>query len=343
MLIFSTFLKINEKMTKDEFIKLVIEWNQNSPHSINVIPGIVWNGERTVRYGNDKLWLDIKEYRNQNIIAVRYEKVGDDGVVWDTDYVMNFNDMKMSILLDRSFSEEALMTSKEFPAPYFIYCLIKGGYVEDDGNLEVSAEPRYLEGDNYHIMDEVIEGKVKYRLPIVYVSKTTEGQEPIDVKTLAYRLKGAAHVLVEKDLSDEEAYLLGIEAGKILKEIHKLKIEEPTVSWWDKYLPKMERKIKALLESPMQIPLQDELIKYYRDNVYLMKDRMVCFCHGDYHLGNMIVHNGGRLIRDFDKFNKFDIKYREEDNQIYLEYHDIVKMYDAILDFMERSFRLEPK
>lgn len=58
---------------------------------------------------------------------------------------------------------------------------------------------------------------------------------------------------------------------------------------------------------------------------------------------NMIVHNGGRLIRDFDKFNKFDIKYREEDNQIYLEYHDIVKMYDAILDFMERSFRLEPK
>ena len=204
MLIFSTFLKINEKMTKDEFIKLVIEWNQNSPHSINVIPGIVWNGERTVRYGNDKLWLDIKEYRNQNIIAVRYEKVGDDGVVWDTDYVMNFNDMKMSILLDRSFSEEALMTSKEFSAPYFIYCLIKGGYVEDDGNLEVSAEPLYLEGDNYHIMDEVIEGKVKYRLPIVYVSKTTEGQEPIDVKTLAYRLKGAAHVLVEKDLSDEE-------------------------------------------------------------------------------------------------------------------------------------------
>ena len=57
----------------------------------------------------------------------------------------------------------------------------------------------------------------------------------------------------------------------------------------------------------------------------------------------MIVHNGERLIRDFDKFNKFDIKYREEDNQMYLEYHDIVKMYDAILDFMERSFRLEPK
>lgn len=58
---------------------------------------------------------------------------------------------------------------------------------------------------------------------------------------------------------------------------------------------------------------------------------------------NMIVHNGGRLVRDFDKFDKFNIGYREEDKQLYLEYTDIVKMYDAILDFMDRAFRLEPR
>jgi len=32
MLLFSTMLGINERMTKDEFIRLVIEWNQKSPH-----------------------------------------------------------------------------------------------------------------------------------------------------------------------------------------------------------------------------------------------------------------------------------------------------------------------
>ncbi len=38
----------------------------------------------------------------------------------------------------------------------------------------------------------------------------------------------------------------------------------------------------------------------------------------------------------------FGIGYREEDKQLYLEYQDIVKMYDAIMDFMEDSFRKEP-
>ena len=57
---------------------------------------------------------------------------------------------------------------------------------------------------------------------------------------------------------------------------------------------------------------------------------------------NMVVHNGGRLVRDFEKFEKFGIDYREEDKQLYLDYKDIVKMYDAILEFIDRAFRLEP-
>lgn len=57
---------------------------------------------------------------------------------------------------------------------------------------------------------------------------------------------------------------------------------------------------------------------------------------------NMVVHNGGRINKDFQKFDKFGIGYREENHQLYLEYRDIVKMYDAILEFMERAFRINP-
>lgn len=59
---------------------------------------------------------------------------------------------------------------------------------------------------------------------------------------------------------------------------------------------------------------------------------------------NMVVHNGGRVIKekDFKKFDKFSIGYREENKQIYLQYDDIVKMYDAIIEFMGISFKLEP-
>lgn len=58
---------------------------------------------------------------------------------------------------------------------------------------------------------------------------------------------------------------------------------------------------------------------------------------------NMVVHNGGRIRKDFEKYDKFKIGYREDDHQLYLEYDDIVKMYDAILDFMERAFRVTPQ
>lgn len=34
---------------------------------------------------------------------------------------------------------------------------------------------------------------------------------------------------------------------------------------------------------------------------------------------NMVVHNGGRIYKDFDKYDKFQIGYREEDHQLYLE------------------------
>lgn len=130
MLLFSTLLDINHTLKKDTFIKLVLEWNQGSPHENNRIKNISWNGERNVHYGDENLWLDIVEYRNQNIIAVRYEKKDENGIVWDTDYVMNFNDMQMAVRLDRSYTEDALTIDPSFSTPHFITLLIEKGYIK---------------------------------------------------------------------------------------------------------------------------------------------------------------------------------------------------------------------
>ena len=40
MLLFSTILNIDKSLTKDDFLNLVIEWNQKSPHDDNVIPDL---------------------------------------------------------------------------------------------------------------------------------------------------------------------------------------------------------------------------------------------------------------------------------------------------------------
>lgn len=198
MLLFSTLLEINDTMTKDSFIQLVLEWNQGSPHEENIIQGIEWHGERNVRYGTETLWLAIEEYRNENIIAVRYEKTEADGVVWDTDYVMNFNDMRMSIQLDRSYLEEALAVDPTFSTPHFITLLIEHGYLKDDGILPMLRKPIFIKADNVDLLTDVINGTSRYRLPVVYISKTYYGEDSVDIWKLSGRLKGVAHVLVEE-------------------------------------------------------------------------------------------------------------------------------------------------
>lgn len=197
MLLFSTMLSITDSLTKDKFIELVIKWNQGSPHVDNVISGIEWNGERNIKFEDGRLSLAIEEYRNGNTIAVRYEKKDDDGVVWDTDYVMNFTTRKMGIRLDRSYLESAVSLNSGFSTPHFISLLIAGNYLEKDNDLLISNKPYYIKDEEIGIIADIVKGK-RYRLPIVYVSKTYYDEFPLDVNWLASRLKGVAHVLVQQ-------------------------------------------------------------------------------------------------------------------------------------------------
>ena len=201
MLLFSTIFGINNSMTKYNFVRSVIKWNQNSAYDENIIPGISWNKEDyNVRFGDDRVWLDIQEFRKKNIVAVRYEKTDSDGVVWDSDYVANFDEMKMTVRLERSYLETALKLNPGFSTPLFITMLIENGFIRKDGVLEVSDKPFFIDGSNIGILSDVINGKSGSGLSVVYVSKTGLNENPVDVFALAERLKGIAHVLVQESI-----------------------------------------------------------------------------------------------------------------------------------------------
>lgn len=204
MLLYSTILDINDSMTKDTFIQLIIEWNQENPYPENRIPDLHWDGQMNVRYGNERLWLEIEEYQNKNIVAVRYEKKASDGAVWDTDYVMNFEEMKMSISLDRSYTEDALMENLQFSTPYFLNSLIDGGYVRNDAELPVLREPMKVGSGNLYVLTNILNKSKRYRLPVIYVSKTDQNDDPLDCLKLAKKLKGIAHVLSEESSDLDE-------------------------------------------------------------------------------------------------------------------------------------------
>lgn len=199
MLLFSTLLPINKGMTKDDFIKLVIRWNKESKYQSNVIPGVQWNGERSIRFGDEYLWLDIQEYRKKNIIAVRFEKIEADGVIWDTDYIVNFDERKIAIRLDRSYSQDAIVDNQKYSTPHFITLLIEEGYLERDFDLPMQRTPHVVDECSLPKLAEIIKDEKKYAFPIVYVSRTVNNEEPVDVGILAGRLKGVAHVLVQED------------------------------------------------------------------------------------------------------------------------------------------------
>ena len=200
MLLFSTILKIDKSLTKDGFLSLVIEWNQGSPHEDNVIRNLKWDGSYNQKFGDETISLEFKEYRNEEIVAVRYVKKLDDGIIWKTDYIMNFRDYKMSIMLDRSFTEDAIGVDPSFTTPLFIRLLIEKGYVVDDNDLPILMNPHLIGCENLSVLTAVINGTKFYDLPVVYVSKTFSNNIPIDVDKLAYALKGVAHIFVQENL-----------------------------------------------------------------------------------------------------------------------------------------------
>jgi hypothetical protein len=205
MLLYSTMLDVNDTLTKEKFIQLVIKWNQESQYEENVIPGLVWDGQMNVRYGDDQHWLEIEEYRNGNTVAIRYQKVEENGRIWSSDYVMNFAAGKMHIQLDRSFTGDANDLDQEFSTPHFLTFLIEEGHMQADGDLPVAREPIYIDKNNSKLLAKVIKGESFYQLPVVYVSKTKRGQYPVDVNLLASKLKGVAHVLVQESPNYDEA------------------------------------------------------------------------------------------------------------------------------------------
>lgn len=205
MLMYSTVLDIDESLTRDDFIRLVIEWNQSSPHQDCVIPDLKWSGQGNIRYGDGSLWLGIEEYRNQNTVAIRYEMTNAEGVVWDTDFIMNFDEMRMAIQLDRSLTEGAQVEDYRFSVPYFVTLLIEKGYLKDDNGLPVLRDSIDITSDNVGLIASIVNHERQFNLPVIYISKTSTNHALVNVDKLCSSLKGVAHVLLEQSCQLDSA------------------------------------------------------------------------------------------------------------------------------------------
>ena len=198
MLLFSTILDINDHLTEEAFTALVIEWNDNSPYPENIVPNVHYPKQLPAHFGTDSLWMDILSVPDEKIIAVRYEKRDAQGAIWDSDYIVNFNQKKIAIRLDRSYIEDSLVIQANFSTPYFIKLLIQKGYLKKDQNLDILTEPLLINDDNTALIPFLKDHFLDYHIPVILVSFNKNQIYPFDIESLAYRLKGIAHVLAFK-------------------------------------------------------------------------------------------------------------------------------------------------
>ena len=90
-------------------------------------------------------------------------------------------------------------------------------------------------------------------------------------------------------LTDKELYLYGIQAGEFLKKIHSISIEEYSDNWEDYYVQKSMKKIDSFRKTNINFSEIETFIDYIVTHQYLLQDRSISLCHGDYHVGNMMI------------------------------------------------------
>ena len=206
MQIYSAIFPIKESLTQDELIKLVIEWNQRSPH--NKITNLNWDGKnQNVKFEEENLSLAIEEIRTYNTIAIRFHQFDENNIIWNTDIVVNFNTHIFSIKLDREATADTIVFVPKFKTPVLVNMLLDRGYVGSDNDMPISDKALLITKENCKIVEDIICKKVVYSMPVVYVTKSW-GKYPVRVQELAYRLRGVAHILMENDAN----------VSKILKE-----------------------------------------------------------------------------------------------------------------------------
>ncbi|MBP3567825.1 MAG: hypothetical protein J6K04_01545 [Lachnospiraceae bacterium] len=200
MLLYSTKFTVKESFAKKEFVSLVLQWNQNSPH--DKMRGISWNEQDyNLHFKDGKRTLAINELVNYHLIAARFRKEDEHGVVWTTDYILNYEERKLAVRLDRETTEDTTKFVPKFSRPHFVRMVISNGYAGKDAELEISNEAISITKSNYKIIEDIIMGNVRYDLPIIYVTKTWAGNYPVKMYELTDNLQGVAHVLKETDAS----------------------------------------------------------------------------------------------------------------------------------------------
>lgn len=195
MLKFSTKLIVNDDLTREVFIDLVVNWlSNNSNYSFGEIKV---DDQLNLCIHNESESLEIKNY----VEALTVHLVAkNEGIIWTNDYVFTqINNQKiLAIQLYSDAFNLSVKLPKTFHKPRLVRQIVQEGYGGMDNDLPVSDYPCMVCEDNTDIAYNLIMHKSVYFMPVVYVTYPRYGiEKPIDFDLMSKNLSGIAHVVVE--------------------------------------------------------------------------------------------------------------------------------------------------
>lgn len=199
MLLYQCELPIKRSITKQMFLKSVLEWAKKD-FGNDELKWSEWEKTLDFSYGDDKtIFIDAKEYKG--ITAFRYEKIKDK-------ITRNSEITFIQGSMDIRYTETVENYDKQFYVPDLIAHLIDSKIISDDNGIEISRYPIMVNNLSFQTISDIVKGKKNFDMPVVYVSKDSDNMDPVNVMELAEALKGAAHVYslsgvwMHKDLSE---------------------------------------------------------------------------------------------------------------------------------------------
>ena len=108
-------------------------------------------------------------------------------------------------------------------------------------------------------------------------------------------------------LTEKEQYLLGREAGKILRKIHSIPIDEcdiPTKTKRERKLFQLSRYEEA---THLRVENDEKVIEFVKNNIDLIWKQNPVYQHGDFHPCNLIYMDDGKIgVIDFNRWEVGD-------------------------------------
>jgi aminoglycoside phosphotransferase (APT) family kinase protein len=116
-------------------------------------------------------------------------------------------------------------------------------------------------------------------------------------------IEGIEAIKLIAELSYDKQFDLGVQAGVILRQLHRIKapVEE---SAYEQMRLKIEKKKRLYQQENLEEPYHQLIVDYLDTHLPLLKNQPTNFCHGDFHIGNMIIGEDGMLyVIDFNRSN----------------------------------------